>query len=309
MTKKIAVKEVKQELELELINEQADLNRLIVVPDLHRPGIELTGYFNFYPSERIQIMGKTELSFIDELDFNIKRSRIEPIFQDDTPCIILTRNLPEPKELLEVASEKRIPLLRTKLSTTHFISKLTNYLEDELAPTKTIHGVLVDVYGVGILIMGNSGIGKSETALELVKKGHRLVADDLIELKKSSENDLIGTAPEVIKHLLEIRGIGIIDVLTLFGAGAIKKYKKISLVVNLEMWDKTKEYDRLGLDEVKIKILDTELPINTIPVRPGRNLAVIIEVIAMNFRLKSMGYNAAKELTDRLSEKMKVDID
>ncbi|MGD9677639.1 MAG: HPr(Ser) kinase/phosphatase [Vulcanibacillus sp.] len=312
MTKKLTVKEVLEFFNLELINQQSaqvDLDRLIVVSDLHRPGIELAGYFNFYPSERIQILGKTELSFIDDLDSSLVRERIELLCQEDTPCIILTRELQVPRELQEIASENRIPLFRSKLSTTRFISKLTNYLEEQLAPTKTMSGVLVDVYGVGILIMGNSGIGKSETALELVKKGHRLVADDLVDLKRSAENVLIGTAPEIIRHILEIRGIGIIDVLRLFGAGAVKKYKKITLVVTLEMWDQTKEYDRLGLDEVKINILDVELPINTIPVRPGRNIAVIIEVMAMNYRLKSTGYNAAKEFTDRLAEKMKIDLD
>ncbi len=305
MGREISVKEVKKELELVIINESVDLDRLIVVSDLHRPGIELSGYFNFYPSERVQILGKTELSFIDEMDSNIKRERIELLCKDDTPCIILTRDLPEPSELLEISSKRGIPLLRTKLSTTRFISKLTNYLEDQLAPTKTLPGVLIDVYGVGILITGNSGIGKSETALELIKRGHRLVADDVVELKKSSDNKLIGTAPKLIRHHLEIRGIGIIDVLTLFGAGAVKIYKKITLVVNLEMWDKNKEYDRLGVDEVTINILGNELPINTIPVRPGRNIAVLIEVIAMNYRLKSMGYNAAKDLTDRLSKYIK----
>lgn len=193
-------------------------------------------------------------------------------------------------------------MLRSKQKTTRFSSLLTNFLESKLAPTTAVHGVLVDIYGVGVLITGKSGVGKSETALELVKRGHRLVADDCVEIRQEDEDYLVGNSPELIEHLLEIRGLGIINVMTLFGAGAVRSYKKISVVMNLELWDPKKQYDRLGLDEEKMKIIDTEVTKLTIPVRPGRNLAVIIEVAAMNFRLKRMGMNAAEQFTNRLSD-------
>jgi HPr kinase/phosphorylase len=188
------------------------------------------------------------------------------------------------------------------------VSKLTNYLENRLAPTTTIHGVLTDIYGVGVLIMGSSGIGKSEAALELVKRGHRLVADDAVEIRQTQAGQLVGSAPDLIQHLLEIRGVGIINVMTMFGAGAVRNMKNIAMVVRLELWEQQKQYERLGLDEEKIKIMDSEIPLITVPVRPGRNLAVIIEVAAMNFRLKRMGYNAAVNFTKRLTEAME-DVD
>ncbi|MFV9510582.1 HPr(Ser) kinase/phosphatase [Tepidibacillus sp. LV47] len=302
--KPLKVKDLKDAFDLELVCELADLDRKITVSDLSRPGLEMAGFFTYYPYERVQILGKTELTFLEGLSSTVRKERMEKLCHDETPSIIIARNLPAPKELIDVACEKRIPLLRTSMNTTRFISKLTNYLEAQLAPTITIHGVLVDVYGVGILIMGSSGIGKSETALELVKRGHRLVADDAVEIRQTAENELIGTAPEVIRHLLEIRGLGIINVMTLFGAGAVRIHKKITLAIKLEMWDKDKDYERLGLDEKTIKIIDTEIPEITIPVRPGRNLAVIVEVAAMNYRLKRMGHHAAKEFTERLSELM-----
>ncbi|OEG00114.1 HPr kinase/phosphorylase [Vulcanibacillus modesticaldus] len=304
MPTKLKVREIKEYFGLELINEEADLDRKITVSDLSRPGLVMAGFYTYYPSERIQILGKTELTFSDGLCSEIRRERMTHLCQEDTPCIIIAHNLPVPSELVDVAKERKIPILRTTISTTRFVSKLTNYLEGRLAPTKTIHGVLIDVYGVGVLIVGNSGIGKSETALELLKRGHRLVADDVVEITQTADNELIGTAPEIIRHLLEIRGVGIIDVMTLFGAGAVRLRKKLTLVIKLEMWNKDKSYERLGLDEEKIKIIDTELPVNTIPVRPGRNLAAIIEVAAMNYRLKSMGYNAAWELSSRLTDEM-----
>jgi HPr kinase/phosphorylase len=214
-----------------------------------------------------------------------------------------------PSELLEEAEKHSMPVVRSMMATTTLVSRITGFLENRLAPTTTIHGVLVDVYGIGMLITGTSGIGKSETALELVKRGHRLIADDAVEIKQVAENILVGNAPELIKHLLEIRGVGIINVMTLFGAGAIRNVKKITLVIRLETWQQDKEYDRLGLDEETTRVIDTDLPLVTIPVRPGRNLAVIIEVAAMNFRLKRMGYNAALQFTNKLTETLAGDID
>lgn len=219
-----------------------------------------------------------------------------------TPGIIISRGQEPPLELIEAATENDVPVIRSHYKTTRLSSHLTNYLESLLAPTTAIHGVLVDVYGVGVLITGKSGVGKSETALELVKRGHRLIADDCVEIRQEDQDTLIGSSPELIKHLLEIRGLGIINVMTLFGAGAVRNYKKISLVINLELWDPTKVYDRLGLDEEKIKIIDAHIQKLTVPVRPGRNLAVIIEVAAMNFRLKRMGVNAAEQFSNRLTD-------
>lgn len=221
---------------------------------------------------------------------------------DITPAIILSRDREVPKELIAASNENGVPVLRSSLKTTRLSSRLTNFLESKLAPTTAIHGVLVDVYGVGVLLIGKSGVGKSETALELVKRGHRLVADDCVEIRQEDQDTLVGSAPELIEHLLEIRGLGIINVMTLFGAGAVRSYKRITIVMNLELWEQGKQYDRLGLEEEKMRIIDTDVPKLTIPVRPGRNLAVIIEVAAMNFRLKRMGHNAAEQFTSKLAD-------
>ena len=299
---KVRTKDVSEKFGLELLSGEEGINRPIVTSDISRPGLELAGYFDYFPAERIQLLGKTELSFAEKLNDEEREARLEMLCSDITPAIIITRELEVPEELLEAAEREAVPILRTKQKTTRFSSLLTNFLESKLAPTTAIHGVLVDIYGVGVLITGKSGVGKSETALELVKRGHRLVADDCVEIRQEDEDTLVGSAPELIEHLLEIRGLGIINVMTLFGAGAIRRFKKISLVMDLEIWDAQKQYDRLGLEEEKMKIIDTELIKMTIPVRPGRNLAVIIEVAAMNFRLKRMGVNAAEQFTNRLTD-------
>jgi len=309
LAKKLRVRSIKEEFGLELLTEESNLDKLITVSDLNRPGLELTGFFTYYPAERVQIFGRTELTFFQALPEEVRLERVRELCRENTPCFIIARGLVAPKELVAATLEKQIPILRTPISTTKIASKLTNYLEAYLAPTRSLHGVLIDVYGVGIFIIGSSGIGKSETALELVKRGHRLVADDVVEIIQTSDNDLIGTAPDLIRHLLEIRGVGIINVMTLFGAGAVKLHKKITLIIKLEMWEKDKNYERLGLDDEKMKIMDTEIPVNTIPVRPGRNLAAIVEVAAMNYRLKLMGYNAAKNFSDRLTEAMSLEVD
>jgi HPr kinase/phosphorylase len=262
----------------------------------------MAGYFEYYPAERIQLLGKTELSFFTQLSQNERISRMERLCTDITPAIIVTRGLEVPKELIEASERESVPVLQSNMKTTRFSSRLTNFLESKLAPTTAVHGVLVDIYGIGVLITGKSGVGKSETALELVKRGHRLVADDCVEIRQEDQDTLVGTSPDLIEHLLEIRGLGIINVMTLFGAGAVRSNKRITLVINLEIWDATKQYDRLGLDDEKMKIIDTEITKITVPVRPGRNLAVIIEVAAMNYRLKRMGVNAAQQFTERLSD-------
>ncbi|GGA49691.1 HPr(Ser) kinase/phosphatase [Paenibacillus physcomitrellae] len=310
MAKKVKVSELVNQFGLEVISGEQGLKRTITVDDLYRPGLELAGYFEYHPLERVQILGRTELHFIGMLPADERKERIERLCQgEETPCIIVTRGLEVPEELIQASTEKQLPVLRSTMATTILSSRITGFLERKLAPTATIHGVLVDVYGVGMLITGSSGIGKSETALELVKRGHRLIADDAVEIRQTSDNQLHGTAPELIRHLLEIRGVGIINVMTLFGAGAIRNNKRITLVVRLEAWQQEKQYDRLGLDEETTRIIDTDVPLVTIPVRPGRNLAVIIEVAAMNYRLKRMGYNAALQFTAKLTETIAEDID
>jgi HPr kinase/phosphorylase len=299
---KVRTKDFYERFHLELISGEEGINRPITTSDISRPGIEIAGYFKYYPAERIQLLGKTELSFFAELSDHERMSRMERLCTDITPAIIITRGLEIPKELIEAAERESVPVLRTKMKTTRFSSRLTNFLESKLAPTTAVHGVLVDIYGIGVLITGKSGVGKSETALELVKRGHRLVADDCVEIRQEDEDTLVGTSPDLIEHLLEIRGLGIINVMTLFGAGAVRSNKRITMVINLENWDSTKQYDRLGLDEEKMKIIDTEVTKITVPVRPGRNLSVIIEVAAMNYRLKKMGVNAAQQFTERLSD-------
>jgi HPr kinase/phosphorylase len=285
------------------------LKRYITVADLNRPGLEMAGYFDYHPSERVQILGKTELTFFTTLSDDERRDRMERLCTGEPPCILITRGMDVPVELMTAAGEKQTPVLRCDVNTTTLASQLTDYLEHKLAPSTTIHGVLVDIYGIGILISGSSGIGKSETALELVKRGHRLIADDAVEIRQSAPNVLIGNAPELIKHLLEIRGVGIINVMTLFGAGAIRNNTRINVVINLEIWQQDKQYDRLGLDEETTRIIDTDVTLVTIPVRPGRNLAVIVEVAAMNYRLKRMGYNAAQQFTNKLTETLAGDMD
>ncbi|MBA4495307.1 HPr(Ser) kinase/phosphatase [Paenactinomyces guangxiensis] len=302
MAKKVTVKDIIQKFDLEVLSGWDQLDRTVHVSDLYRPGLELAGFFTYHPVERLQLLGKTELSFIRELTRQEREERMHKLCHPDIPCFVVTRNFEVPAELIKAAEEKGVPILRTALSTTKFGSKLTNYLEKHLAPTTTMHGVLVDVYGIGVLITGSSGIGKSETALELVKRGHRLVADDAVEIQQTGEGTLVGHAPELIRYLLEIRGLGIINVMTLFGAGAVRDKKKISLVIRLEAWQEQRQYDRLGLDEERTQIIDTFLPQLTVPVRPGRNLAVIIEVAAMNFRLKGLGYDAAQQFVQKLGE-------
>lgn len=296
----VTAKQVMDIFELDLISGQEGLGRHIAISDISRPGLEMAGYFTHYPANRVQLLGKTELSFFALLEAAERTSRMLKLCTDETPAIIVSHDMEVPPELIDASSKRHVPVFKTKMSTTRFSSLLTNFLESQLAPMTAIHGVLVDIYGVGVLITGKSGVGKSETALELVKKGHRLVADDCVEIHQEGENTLVGNPPKLIEHLLEIRGVGIIDIMTLFGASAVRTFKRISLVIDLELWDPDKTYDRLGLEEEKMRIIDTDLTKLTIPVRPGRNLSVIIEVATMNHRLKRMGINAAEEFSKRL---------
>lgn len=298
----VRTEDIIKHFDLELVSGEEGIHKVITTTDLSRPGLELSGFFDFYPAERLQILGRTEISFIEQLTEGQRKERIEVLCNPTTPAVIVTRGLDAPKELIEASSKYSVPILKTTMKSTRFYSRLTNYLEEKLAPMTAVHGVLLDINGLGVLITGQSGVGKSETALELVKRGHRLVADDSVEIRQIDDDLLIGSSPELLEHLLEIRGLGILNVMTLFGAGAVRPNKKIALAIYLELWDKDKHYDRLGLDEEKMKILDTEITKITVPVRPGRNLAVIIEVAAMNYRLKKLGMNAAETFTERLNQ-------
>lgn len=288
-------------LNFELVAGEKGLDREITTSDISKPGIEMTGYFKYYPKERIQLIGRTELSYFLELDEREKAHRIEALFTDETPGIIVARSMEVPDMFIQAGNERNLPVFLSPLKTTRVISRITNFLETKFSPFTAVHGVLLDIYGVGVLITGASGIGKSETALELVKRGHRLVADDSVEIRQEDYENLFGTAPNLIEHLLEIRGLGIINVMTLFGAGSVRRLKKINMVIHLEEWDETKQYNRLGLEEETEQIMDVVLPKATVPIRPGRNLAVIIEVAAMNFRVKLFGLNPAEEFSDRLT--------
>ncbi|MCF8563849.1 HPr(Ser) kinase/phosphatase [Alicyclobacillus tolerans] len=299
----VTVAELIEGLNLTVFTPQARLDKRIATVDINRPGLALAGYLRYHPAERIQLLGRTELSFLRGMDNREQALRVFALCSyEQTPCIIVSRGQTPPESLLREANTRGLPVLGANLVTTRAAAVLSTFLEERLAPETLIHGVLVDVYGIGILITGSSGIGKSETALELVKRGHRLVADDAVVIRQVADHTLVGSPPPLLEHLLEIRGLGVLDAMTLFGAGAVRTHKKLALVIHLDVWRDDVAYDRLGIDEQTVRILDTELPSVTIPVRPGRNLAVIIEVAAMNHRLKGMGYHAARVFSDQLSE-------
>ena len=270
--------------------------------DVNRPGLQLAGYFDYFNPEKIQIMGRIEWTFMENYTPERRLASFEKLFERKIPCMIFSRGLPVFPECVQAAEKYGVPVFVTGEFTSAIVSSLTASLRLALAPRVTLHGVLVEIYGEGILILGDSGVGKSETAIELVKRGHRLIADDAVEIKRVSSITLVGTAPELIRHFIELRGIGIVDVRNIFGMGAVKMTEKVDLVINLETWEDGKAYDRLGLDRQYMNILDIQVPSITVPVKPGRNLAVIIEVAAMSNRQRKMGFNAAQELTDRMSE-------
>jgi len=277
-----------------------DEHVLIYTADVNRPGLQLAGFFDYFDSGRIQIFGMVESTYLADMSPEKRYNNIKALFETHIPAVIVTRNATIYPEVLELAKIYQIPLMRTVSSTSTFMSSLIAFLNVELAPRITRHGVLVEVYGEGVLILGESGVGKSETAVELMKRGHRLVADDAVEIKKVSSKSLVGSSPEIIRHFIEIRGIGIVDVKKIFGMGAVKDTEKINMVIHLENWQSGKQYDRLGLVDEYTNILGIDIPSLTIPVRPGRNLAIIFEVAAMNNRQRRMGYNAAEELNKRI---------
>ncbi|MBF0715272.1 HPr(Ser) kinase/phosphatase [Gemelliphila palaticanis] len=305
MTTKLTTKYLIDKLGLELVAGENGIDREIETSDISRPGLELAGYFSYYTPTRVQVLGTTELSFFSLLNDKEKNSRMRMLCTRKTPCIIVSRGQDVPEELLEAAKKYDTPILKSNSITTSLIAKITITLQRELAPDTSVHGVFIEVYGIGMLITGESGIGKSEIALELIKRGHRLIADDRVDIKELDNGILVGRCgSELIKHLLEIRGLGIINVMTLFGTGAVREEKIVNLNVHLESWDKQKQYDRIGLTKEYIKIHDTEIEKKTIPVRPGRNVAIILESAAMNFRLNEMGIDTAKEFENRLLEQI-----
>lgn len=272
----------------------------ITSPDLNRPGMQFCGFYEHFAYERPQIIGIVEMAYLEQLEPGVRVSVLEKYFSYSVPCVIICRSLTPPPELLQLAEIAKVPVFQTGIVTTRFTSILINYLSRELAPHELRNGVLLDVYGVGVLLSGKSGVGKSEAALELIKRGHMLVADDVVDICRVAENRLIGTCPEPIRHLMEIRGIGLIDVQAMFGVSSVVQSKSIDLVMEMEAWDENKFYDRVGLTEEYTEILGVKIPRQMTPVRPGRNLAIIIEVAARNLSLKRMGYHAARELNDRL---------
>ncbi len=273
---------------------------LIDENDVTRPGLQLMGFYEYFNPERMQIIGKMEFAYLSTIDEATRTERLDRLMSCHIPALIIARELPYFSEMLDLAEKYGVPLLRSKESTSNFISGLIAFLNLNLAPRITRHGVLIEIYGEGVFITGESGVGKSETAIELVKRGHRLVADDAVEIRKVSNISLVGSSPDNIRHFLELRGIGIINARRLFGIGAVKNTEKIELIVEMEQWNPEKIYDRMGVDTQFATILGVKVPMLTIPVKPGRNLAVILEVAAMNNRQKKMGYNAATELLDQL---------
>ncbi|MCL2084877.1 MAG: HPr(Ser) kinase/phosphatase [Oscillospiraceae bacterium] len=299
----VSLADIIDEFKLSVVYAPENLSeRVVVSDDVNRPGLQLAGFYDYFDSSRIQLLGKVEMSFIARFKPEKRKAALDKLMSKHIPCFIVTRGIALFPEVLELAEKHEIPLLQSQESTSHLLSALIAYLKVKLAPRITRHGVLVEVYGEGIFLTGDSGVGKSETAIELVKRGHRLIADDAVEIKKVSAHTLVGSAPELIRHYIELRGIGVVDVRRIFGMGAVKPTEKIDLVINIEPWLENSVYDRLGLEDHFTDILDVKVPLLVVPVKPGRNLAVIIEVAAMNNRHKKMGFNAARDFADQVTQ-------
>lgn len=299
----IALSEIIKEFHLQTLYVPDGYEEIeITCADLNRPGLQLSGFFDYFDNNRIEIIGKVEMTYLNTLQPEDRYMRFERLLAAKVPLVVVTRGMGLSPTLLQLAEQYKTPVMRTPEQTSSFMAALIAFLNLQLAPRITRHGVLVEVYGEGILLLGESGVGKSETAIELVKRGHRLIADDAVELKRVSAKTLVGNAPEIIRHFIELRGIGVVDVQRIFGMGSVKPTEKVDLIINLETWQENKHYDRLGMDSEYTTILGVKIPSLTVPVKPGRNLAVILEVAAMNNRHKKMGYNAAQELTQRINE-------
>ena len=304
----VPLAQIAEDFKLEIIVKPDNFEQIkISSPEVNRPGLALAGFYEVFETDRIQLIGYAETQYLRSLEPSTKRVMLQKLVDAAPVAIVYTTNLPVDAAAIEYATKKGVPILRTGLKTSEIMASLISALNNYLAPRITRHGCLVEIYGEGILLLGNSGVGKSETTIELIKRGHRLIADDAVEIKRVSDKTLVGSAPELIKHYIELRGIGIVDVRRLFGMGAVKETEKINLVIQLENWIEGKMYDRLGMDEETIDILGINVPSITIPVRPGRNLAIILEVAAMNNRQKRMGYNTAEEFNNNLMRQMGID--
>ena len=301
----VELSQLVEKLNLKNVTPDIDMTgRQLTTPEINRPALQLTGYFDHFASERVQIVGYVEYTYLQSRTHQEKYPIYERFFSSNIPCVVYTSQTKPEEEALELAQKYQVPLFVTESKTSNFMAEAIRWMNVQLAPRISIHGVLVDVYGEGVLIMGESGIGKSEAALELIKRGHRLVTDDVVEIHKVSDDTLIGRSPEITKHFIELRGVGIIDVKTLFGVESVKETQSIDMVIKLEEWDRDKEYDRLGLTEEYTEFLGNKIVCHSLPIRPGRNLAIIVESAAVNHRQKKMGYNAAQELYRRFQENM-----
>lgn len=297
----VSLEKIVNQLRLKVAYTPRELKDIPVVSaDVNRPGLLLAGYTEYFDPKRLQVCGKVEISYLEELPENERRAHIHTLFAAQPPAVIVTRDLPVFDEMMEFARQYEVAILQTAENTSGLMSTLYSILSVDLAPRITRHGVFVEVYGEGILILGESGVGKSETAIELVKRGHRLIADDAVELRRVSNRTIVGSSPDNIRHFVELRGIGILNIARVFGIGAVKMTEKVDMVIELEPWDKTKNYSRVGLENETTDIMGVTIPLSVIPVRPGRNLAIILEAAAINNRQKKMGYNAAQELLSRL---------
>lgn len=299
--KSVSLAKVIEKMNLKNLTPDIDVDAIQVEQtDINRPALQLTGFFEHFPTDRVQVIGHVENTYLGTLDEGRRRYIYDEILGAKIPCVIYCRSIQPDLDMIEAGNKYGVPILVTDKTTSAFMAEIIRWLNVELAPTITIHGVLVDVFGEGVLIMGESGIGKSEAALELLKRGHRLVADDVVEISKVSDETLVGTSPGITRHFIELRGIGIIDVKTLFGVESVKETQNIDMVIKLEEWNRDKEYDRLGLEEQYTEFLGNKVVCHSIPIRPGRNLAIIVESAAVNHRQKKMGYNAAQELYRRV---------
>lgn len=297
----VPLQKIIKDFNLEAIYLPEDANTIsISTPEVDRPGLQLNGFFEYFNPQRFQILGKSEFAFLDQFNEEERFQRVDCYFSHKPAAVVVTRCLEVPQRMVDLATVHKVPLLRTADGSSEFMASLIAELGVELAPRITRHGVLVEVYGEGILLLGESGVGKSESAIELVKRGHRLIADDAVEIRRVSNKTLVGSSPENIRHFMELRGVGIINARRLFGIGAVKMTEKINMIVQLEQWDASKVYDRMGMNEEYTDVLGIQVPSLTIPIKPGRNLAIIIEVAAMNNRQKRMGYNAAQDLLEKL---------
>ena len=301
----VTIQELIDKMKMKNVTPEIDVEKIVLThPDVNRPALQLAGFFDHFDKDRVQIIGYVEQEYIRQMAPERRREMYDKLLSSEIPCVVYSRGQEPDEDMQNLCLHYQVPLMVSDKSTSDLMAEVIRWLKVKLAPCITIHGVLVDVFGEGVLIMGESGIGKSEAALELIKRGHRLVSDDVVELRKVSDVTLVGSAPDITRHFIELRGIGIIDVKTLFGVESVKDTQSVDLVIKLEEWDKDKEYDRLGLEDQYTELLGNQVVCHCIPVRPGRNLAVIVETASINHRQKMMGYNAAKELYRRVQENL-----